>query len=167
MKRVFTIRLVRPVFETAVVEVEAFSESVAIETALDHAETLKREAWRTQEFDDAAYGPHVESVIENQEVYETSVDPHRELREFRAGSAGTPARKYMLLSVDADSGVGELHPEPWFARLDGRKQADLCADWLEPLALVVESDGLSEPVEDEDTSDEVIEDGNVVAFPRK
>ena len=165
MKRVYTIRLVRPVFETAVIEVEAFSESVAIETALDHAESLKREAWRTQEFDDAAYGPHVESVIENQEVYETSLDPHRELREFRANSAGTPARKYLLLSVDADSGVGELHPEPWFACLDGRKQADLCADWLEPLALVVESDGLTEPAED--TSDEVIEEGNVVAFPRK
>ncbi|MGI9384575.1 MAG: hypothetical protein ACR2PO_15600 [Methyloligellaceae bacterium] len=165
MKRVYTIRLVRPLFETAVIEVEAFSENVAVETALEHAETLRSEAWRTQEFDDAAYGPHVESVVENQEIYETSLNPHRELREFRTNSAGKPTRKYLLLSVDADSGMGELHPEPWFAGLDGREQADLCADWLEPLALVVESDGLTEHVEE--APDEVIDDENVVAFPRK
>lgn len=165
MKRVYTIRLVRPVFETAVIEVEAFSENVAIEKALEHAETLELDAWRTQEFDDVAYGPHVESVIENQQIYENSLNPHRELQEFRADKAGVPARKYLLLSAVAASGVGELHLEPWFARLDGRKQADLCADWFEPLALVVENDGLTEDVEE--TAEEAIGDENVVAFPRK
>ena len=165
MKRVYTIRMVRPVFETTVVEVESFSEGVAIEKALERASRLGAEAWESQDIDPTEYGTEVVSIVENQQVYETSSNPHRELREFRAGGHGMRSRKYLLLAADLETGEAELVLQPWFGRLDGPRQAELCASWSQPLDLILENDGLEDRQAEPGIHTTRIT--NVVAFPRK
>lgn len=162
MSKVYTIRLVRPVFQSTVIEVEALSRKSAQQKALRRAKTLNDSDWSAPMFDQDRYEPHVEMIVDNQEVYETSPTPHQAIRAFRSGDNGHVA--YLILEANLNDAVGRLLPQPWFRDLSPVLQADVCSDWVDAMAFIVENDGL-----DEDASwpgcDDDGQDANIIAFP--
>ena len=161
MGKTFTVRLVRPVFETVVVEVEAWSHKDARRKALDSADKLPVEDWAAVTFDEREYSPHVASIIDNQEIYETSLNPHAKIRASRLADQVPETIKYMILAADLESGEGHCLPQPWFEYAETSLQADLCSGWIDPLNFIVENDGLGE-VEVQPRSER---QSNVIDFP--
>lgn len=165
MTKVYTVRLVRPVIQTVAIEVQAWSRSGATQKALRHAKRLSDSDWTTRDGGDGAYTAHVEAVLDNQEIYETSLNPHREIREFRAGRGSSDSVRYLVLAADLKARTGQILPQPWFTDADPMLQADLCSDWLEPISFIVENDGL-----DGDSAPNVLrcdahDNDNVIEFP--
>ncbi len=144
MGKTFTVRLVRPVFETVVVEVEAWSRKGARRKALDCADKLPAKDWAAVTFDEGEYSPHVASIVDNQEIYETSLNPHAEIRKSRLADRMPETLRYMILAADLESGEGHCLPQPWFEYAETSLQADLCSGWIDPLSFIIENDGLGE-----------------------
>ncbi len=169
MTRVFTVRLARPVFQTAVVEVTALNRASANRKALRHAAAIANSDWVTREFNHHEYGVHVEDVIDNQAIYENSARPHREIREFRYGGVSGSAIRYVLLAADLKAKEGYLLSQPWFANTSNMLQGDLCSDWSEPLEFIAENDGLDAGTFSTATTHEFLNGGasneNIIEFP--
>src|SRR5690349_6775878 len=98
----YRVRLVRPVFEIAVVEVEATSEEEAVLEALCQAETVPENAWEGK-FDPESYFYDAHYI---QEVWPGSEDNY-----LKHGIEED--RKYLLLRGDLDSGEGAVPFQPW------------------------------------------------------
>lgn len=120
-KKRFRVRLVRPVFEYADVEVEAGEEFEAVTTALAGAGTIPADAWRGN-FAPEEYGVDAVCVTET-----TGGD-----EELFTAIAGE--KKYLLLKADTGSGEGEVVYQPWIGEVSDLMLADLCADWTGELA---------------------------------
>lgn len=165
MTKVFTLRVVRPVFQTAVIEVQAWSQNSAVRKALRNASKLSDAEWSNGATLSGDYAAHVEAVIDNQEIYETCPNPHREIREFRAGIGKHATVKYLVLAADMDTGVGRVMPQPWFIGCDPTLQADFCSDWHEPISFVVENDGLDGEQGRAVGAPELQRQDNVIDFP--
>lgn len=116
-KKRYRVRLVRPVFQVAVVDVEAAEEEGAMLEALSQAETIPEKDWRgafnpDSYFYDAQY---VEEADKPQDDYIfTGIDEDR---------------KYLLLKADTDSGEGKVIFQPWLNEISDLMIADLCSDW--------------------------------------
>ena len=114
----YLVRLVRPVFQVAVVEVEANDENEAMFDALHQADTVPEELW-FGDFDQANYGYDAQYVEEAEESGEdnyifTGIDEDR---------------RYLLLCANTNTGEGELLPQPWVNEISDLMVADLCMDW--------------------------------------
>lgn len=144
MVRTFTVKLVRPVLETLVIEVEAWSGNSARQKALDIANERPATDWSVATSDAQDYRPHVASTIDNQDVYETSSNPHEELRTFRSADRMPEGIKYMILAADLENGEGHWLPQPWFENAEPALQVDLCSDLIDALSFIVENDGLDD-----------------------
>ena len=144
MTKIYTVRLVRPVVKSVAIEVEAWSRSSAIRKAQLRATDLPDSDWTDQELDDDACAPHVGAIVDNQKIYETSANPHKELAEFRSGSGRSGSIRYLTLAADLKRGVGKVILQPWFTVVEQGLQADLCSDWVELLEFIIENDGLEE-----------------------
>jgi hypothetical protein len=114
-KKRFRVRLVRPVFEYADVEVEAGEEFEAAFTALAGAGTIPADAWRGQ-FAPEEYGVDAVCVTE-------TADGDEEIFTAIAGE-----KKYLLLKADTGSGEGEVVYQPWIGEVSDLMLADLCAE---------------------------------------
>ena len=120
--RKFRVRLVRPVFQTALVEVEATDEDDAIFEALVRAEAVPEQAWQGR-FDPDSYYYDVHYVEEEPET------------DDEYPEAGTEEdRKYLLLRGDIDTGTGAMPFQPWLTEVSDLMVADLCLDWSAALA---------------------------------
>lgn len=115
-RKSFRVRLVRPVFEYADVEVKAEEEFEAVTTALAGAGTIPADAWRGV-FASEEYGIDAVCVREG-------VDDDEEIFTAIAGE-----KKYLLLKADTGSGEGEVLYQPWLGEISDLMLADLCADW--------------------------------------
>lgn len=119
--------------------------------------------WSAREFDSEGYAVHVEAVLDHQEVHETSANPHRVVREFRAGAGEAGKTRYLILVAELNERVGRFLTQPWFGAADRLLQADLCSDWVEPIGFIIENDGLDgeavrfAPVTESPDNDNVIE----------
>jgi hypothetical protein len=125
-QRKFLVRLVRPVFEVAVVEVEAMNEEMAEAAALIQAQSIEDEHW-VGAFDPGSYGCDAQYVI-----------PAEEAEDDFIFSGIENERKYALLKANLDSGEGRMMFQPWMNEIDDLMSADLCMDWgnqLEALLL--------------------------------
>jgi hypothetical protein len=116
-QRKFLVRLVRPVFQVAVVEVEAENEEMAEAAALTQAESIEDEHW-VGTFDPGSYGCDAQYVI-----------PAEEAKDDFIFSSIENERKYALLKADLDSGEGRMMFQPWMNGIDDLMWADLCMDW--------------------------------------
>lgn len=165
MRRTYTVRLARPVFETVNIEVEAMSKGGAVRKALHRATMLSEADWNENELIRGDYQHHVDAVLDHQAVYETSANPKREILEFRSQTGATQATRYLLLAADTKAHFGRVLMQPWFQEASGALQLELCCDWIEPISFIIENDGL----EGEDERDPSIHDdqdeGNVIEFP--
>lgn len=120
-KKRFRVRLVRPVFEYADVEVEAWEGYEAVATALAGAASLPADEW-CGEFVPEEYGVDAVCVMEADE----------DKGELFAEIAGE--KKYLLLKADIDAGEGGVVYQPWIGEVPDLMLADLCADWTGELA---------------------------------
>jgi hypothetical protein len=120
-QRKFYIRLVRPVFEAVVVEVEAENEEIAEAAALIQAESIEGEHW-VGTFDPASYCCDAQYVISAEEAEGDFIFSEIENE-----------RKYALLQADLDSGEGRMLFQPWMDEIDDLMWADVCMDWSNQL----------------------------------
>jgi hypothetical protein len=115
--RRYRVRLVRPLFQVAVVDVEAADEEVAMLEALSQAGTITEKEW-VGEFDPDGYFYDVQYVEEAEESDDDYIFTGIE-----------KDRKYLLLKADTDSGEGEITFQPWMSEVSDLMVADLCSDW--------------------------------------
>jgi hypothetical protein len=120
MKR-YRVRIVRPVFQTAVVDVIASDEAEAMFEALCQAETVAEKEW-VGEFDPDCYFYDVQFIHETEHAGEDPISNDRG-EEW----------KYLLLRADTDSGEGEVTFQPWMSEVSDLMVADLCSDWSSQL----------------------------------
>jgi hypothetical protein len=116
-QRKFLVRLVRPVFEAVVVEIEAENEKMAAAAALIQAESIADEHW-IGTFDTGSYDFDAQYVV-----------PANEADDDFIFSGVEKERKYTLLKADLDSGEGRMLLQPWMDTIDDLMSADLCMDW--------------------------------------
>ncbi len=165
MNKVYTVRLVRPVFQSTTIEVQALNRNSATSKALRWAKGLPESEWTERNIEDNDHTMHVESVLDHQEIYETSSHPHQEIREFQLATGNSETPKYLLLSADLSTRVGRVLSQPWFTKTDQLLQADLCSDWVEPINFILENDGLGGDGEPAGVGWEKCQQDNVMDFP--
>ena len=78
-KNYYSLRLMRPVFQTSVVEVQSYDPFQAILAALEKANHINNNDWQTLSFNSRDYSTHVHSMIDHQNIYETTELPHKEI----------------------------------------------------------------------------------------
>ena len=120
----YRVRLVRPVFETTIIEVEATSEDEAILEAIYQADTVPQPLWEGK-FEPESYFYDVHSVEDlsdpgQGDCYEVDEDD----------------RKYLLLRGDLDSGTGAVPFQPWLTEVSDLMVADLCSGWSMELEIL-------------------------------
>lgn len=117
----YHVRVVRTVFQVAVLDVKATCSEEAISSALSQAASIPDEKW-TGGFDPDSYfyeTQYVEEVQKPDDGYiSTGINKHR---------------KYLLLEADTNSGEGEVLFQPWLNEISDQMIADLCKDWSEQL----------------------------------
>jgi hypothetical protein len=113
----YRVRLVRPVFQVAVVDVEAAGEAEAMLEALSQAETIPEKDW-VGEFDPDSYFYDVQYVEGADDQLDDYIFTDIE-----------NDRKYLLLKADTISGEGEVTFQPWMSEVSDLMLADLCSDW--------------------------------------
>jgi hypothetical protein len=121
----YKVRIVRPVFQSVIVEVEADNEEEAVSTALGQADTIAEEGW-IGTFDSEKYFYDAQCLeedfdedhLEVDEDAEHFIDPDEYVR-------------YLLLKANIYSGDGEVLYQPWLEEedVDDQMLADLCEDW--------------------------------------
>jgi hypothetical protein len=111
------VRLVRPVFQVAVIDIEAVDDEEAMLEALSQAETITEKEW-VGEFDPDNYFYDVQYIEESEEPDDDYIFTGIE-----------KDRKYLLLKADTNSGEGELTFQPWMSEVSDLMVADLCSDW--------------------------------------
>ena len=136
------VRMCRPRFEVAVLEIEAKDDVEAGAIALEKAESLPVSAWYLQAFDAKSYHPHVEECTPQSDV-EAIVGPEPwekesfiiELRSTKA----TEHTRYMLLQADINGGDGDVIFEPWFDKDNPQLlETDIAGDWMAELKSIQE-----------------------------
>lgn len=126
----YYVRVARPRIETAIVEVMAADDDEARQVALAEAIELPSEAWSAEPFDDANYGPHVDTMVAGEDF-----DPPVELQSDDAAEllAETETR-YLLLKASGDGDEGDVVLEPWFiVDQPDLLASDLTRDWIAAL----------------------------------
>lgn len=114
----YRVRLVRPIFQVAVVEVEASDEHEAVLDALHQADTIPEEAW-SGGFDPSSYGydaHFVEATGESDDDDFIDADIDEDHR-------------YLLLKANIDTGEGGILLQPWISEISDLMVADLGMDW--------------------------------------
>ena len=127
------VRVARIRVETAVVRIEGNDrdDEDAEREAIEKAELLPDDAWVMQPFDEAAYRPHVQSMISREEIAELT-------QEGRSADAELAdlgeAIHYQLLKANCDTGEGELALQPWLeVERPDLLASDLCRGWIAAL----------------------------------
>lgn len=165
MSKVYTVCLVRPVFEAVTIEVEASDRSSAMNKALKRAATLPGSDWSERKADEGDHAMHVESILDHQKIYDSSTSPQSHIKEYQLNNGDSEKYRYMILSADLNTRVGRVLPQPWFTGADQMLQADLCSDWVEPIKFIMENDGLGSDGSLAAMGWEPGENDNVIKFP--
>lgn len=141
------VRVARIRVETALVEIEGDDrdDEEAERQAIEKAKSLPDDVWVMQPFEEAAYRPHVQSMISREEIAELT-------EEGRSADAALAelgeAIHYQPLTANCDTGEGELALQPWLQVDEPDLLAsDLCRGWigaLEELGLTLLSERLDD-----------------------
>lgn len=119
------VRVCRPRFEVALIEVETDDCESAERLALAQADGTDAGGWWLLPFDRSAYRAHVERCTPANHIADAigakSPEPDEDTR-------------YALLHADVNSGEGEVVLQPWFTdHAPDLMEHDLCRDWIEAL----------------------------------
>lgn len=127
------IRVCRPRFEIAVLEVDAQDFNDAECSAPEIAAGLTDEAWTLLPFDSKSYYPHVERCSPADELVmgcETEAERKQAIAEMLDPATDHSIRYLFLLAI-TDDGEGEVISEPWFRGDDPQLlETDISGDWI-------------------------------------
>ena len=116
----YCVQVARLRLDTAIVEVDASDDCDAEQKAIEWARQLPDAEWELQPFDNAAYQPHAEAMIAQDELPESEAVEDA-LRENET--------RYVLLKGDRETGEGDVILQPWIETQEPDLLAsDLCAD---------------------------------------
>lgn len=149
----YFVSLVRPVFERAVVEIEAQSLVEAQEKALEAAGDLPDTSWKGA-FDPSGYAFHIERAAEAEDV------------DSWADESDGAGIRYALLQADVDSGEGNLLPQPWMAQTSALLVADVGEDWIGDLESLQDAEVTSFIQHLKEVQKKSAIKGNVVSFAK-
>jgi hypothetical protein len=116
----YWVKIVRPVFQTALIEVSAKSAEEAAMVAIKKAEGLRATSW-TGQFDPERYTCDIQAVLPS-----TDREPNESPKEFMSSTT----TEYLLLRADTNAGEGTTSPQPWLDQCSNLMLADLCGDWI-------------------------------------
>jgi hypothetical protein len=120
----YWVKVIRPVIEHAVVEVEASSYQSALEEAAELAIDLDDSEWSpAPESDD--YSVHPVAAYEQSDV-EDEIDV-----------LDMVTHRYALLEADLDAGQGRLLLQPWMESQSSLMVSDLASDWSEEVGALL------------------------------
>lgn len=128
----YRVKLARPVIQTVWIEVNARSETAAVERAAARASRLPAASWKGG-FDKKNYSYDVQHVWSQDDLAEAEADPE---------DLDTDQHRYALLRADTEAGQGVFIPQPWMAEESHLLIADVSGDWLEQVQEVHE-DGVA------------------------
>ena len=139
------VRVCRPRFEVAVLEIDADDDEQAQDIAVGEATEIPSERWHLLPFKGEHYQPHVEACHSEHTIDANVADEPgaREayIEELKSPEAPEVAEdiRYLFLIADVWSGEGRVVFEPWF-RVDKTEllEHDLAADWMRKLKAVGE-----------------------------
>lgn len=117
----YRMRLMRPIFQSVVVEVKAPDEKAAMSIALNSARKIPNSEW-VGEFDPKSYFYDVQFVLDMDNVNsEESADYIlHDISRYR---------QYALLRADTSAGEGTVLFQPWMTQKAELMITDLCMDW--------------------------------------
>lgn len=132
-KQRYYVRVCRPRFEVAVVELDAPNIRYAKINAAIIASELPDSAWAMLPHDNERYFPHVEDAATEADM-EAGVNEEQSkdslIAEFRDVKQDQ-SKEYLLLMGDVEAGEGELIAEPWCQfRAPETLELDLAGDWV-------------------------------------
>jgi hypothetical protein len=142
------VRVCRPRFEIAVLEIDADDDDQAEDMAVGQAIKLPAAGWHLLSFDDEAYQPHVESC-HSEHTIDANVEDEPGEREEYIKELQSPERaeamhcvRYLLLYADVGTGEGSVIFEPWFPVGEPQLlEHDLAGDWVRELE-AIQDEGL-------------------------
>jgi hypothetical protein len=164
-KRTFRVTVMRPVFQIAMVEVDARTARDAVAAALDKANDLPDAAWAGS-FDAENYTYDVQDVIQAKKLDKmVEADPHDENQ--LPGPAPSDEVHYLLLKGSIEFGEGEVIAQPWLVQRNDLMISDLAGDWAGDLE-TIRKDGfkayLANLVRQHGLANVVKRGGNVIPF---
>lgn len=119
----YFVRVMRPVFQESVIEVDATNEEEAVMDALKKAALQPEQNWSGQ-FDDENYAQQIVEVVPEDELKGSDVSD----QDF-----DVTLKRYALLEASTESGEGQVAPQPWMQEISGLMLADICGDWSDEL----------------------------------
>ena len=125
----YYVRVMQPTFHRAIFTVEASSEKMALQSALDRAARLTDEEWAQHEADREQ--PVVEIALSEEEAQGTSAEMLAFLSDVQYA--------YALLQADLDEGEGCFIAPTWMRRQPALTIADVTQDWQEALTGIYEA----------------------------
>ena len=118
----YYVQVARLRLDTAIVGVDASDDGDAEKKAIERARLLPDAEWEMQPFDHAAYQPHAEAMIAQDELAEAEVVEDALRRN---------ETRYLLLKGDCETGEGDVILQPWLKTQEPDLLAsDLCAEWI-------------------------------------
>ena len=124
-RKKYYVRIMRPVFQRVLLEVDATSEEEARRIAVGRAEAMRDNEWDDTEsdFDQPMI---VERVVGEDELEEIAVDDPRDL-------VSEIGHAYALLQADLETVEGEVIPLELLERIANLALADVASDWIAQL----------------------------------
>lgn len=120
----YRVRVVRPVFQAVVMEVDANDEEEAVKEVLDQVKDIPEKEW-VGSFAPKSYCYDVQGVVE--------VDPDDEDYDENHIFQIEQYRNYLLLKANTFTGEGEVIWQPWLGSISDLMVADLAMDWADEL----------------------------------
>ena len=118
----YYVQVARLRLDTAIVEVDASDDGDAEQKAIEQARLLPGAEWELQPFDHAAYQPHAEAMVAQDELTDSEVVEDTLCRN---------ETRYLLLKGDCETGEGDIVLQPWLKTQEPDLLAsDLCAEWI-------------------------------------
>jgi hypothetical protein len=131
MKTKYYVRLMRPIFQRAILTVEARSEEAALRSALQKAEQLSEAAWAEIETERE---PAVLEMVFSKE--EADGDSEADVLDYVRGAEYA----YALLQADLDEAEGHFIAPVWLKDLPELAAADIAQDWSAALSAVCDEE---------------------------
>jgi len=121
----YYVRVMRPIFQRAVLTVEATSEEAAMRSALEQAEGMAESDWERLE---AEREPPVIEVALSEDDLEEGAEA--DVLEFMTDVQ----HAYALLQANLETGEGAFIAPTWLSRQSALMVADVTGDWAEALS---------------------------------
>jgi hypothetical protein len=145
------VRVIRPVFEAAVVEVEAQDENEATDKAICQACAIPKEEWKGR-FDPYQY------------FYDAHCLRDEKSKEGHPFTSLDNYPKYCLLQADLDLDAGKVVCQPWMNAIAPLLIAAVCSDWSLDLK-TIRNEGFEEAFEPIDKLLELLESKHAKVIP--